>query len=382
MNKGLRLVGIRMLRPAKGMNILDVGCGTGTHLELYQRYECNLYGLDISPSMLEVAQRRLGDTAKLDLGNATDMPYEENKFDLIIAMLTLHEMPPATRSAAIMAMRRVLKEDGRILLIDFNPGPIQSLQGWTSKVIIFFSEVAAGREHFRNYRHFMANGGLSTLATQHDLRVEKQRILAGGTFAIYLASQESANETGLQEDKQVLRHEVLSHGATASQEDKLSVLTRMVSDTLDQSQNCAQTSFAVLQHEFALDGGGILKALTPFPGIALRGETCGAVIGCLMAIGLVVGRDNLDDWKGYLASLPPSRRFCRRFEEEYGSTACADLLETKLGRRYDLANRFDALKYAAAGGKKTCGKIITSAVHIAAEIIVKKTQPNRESRLG
>ena len=207
MNKGLRLVGIRMFRPAKGMTILDVGCGTGTHLELYQRYECNLYGLDISPSMLKVAQKRLGDAAKLDLGHATDMPYEDNKFDLIIAMVSLHEMLPATRSAAIMEMRRVLKEDGRILLIDFNPGPIQSRQGWISKIVIFSSELAAGREHFRNYRHFMANGGLSTLATQHDLRIEKRQILAGGTFAVYLASQESANEKNLQEDKQELGHE-------------------------------------------------------------------------------------------------------------------------------------------------------------------------------
>jgi C_GCAxxG_C_C family probable redox protein len=157
-----------------------------------------------------------------------------------------------------------------------------------------------------------------------------------------------------------------------SQEDRLNKLTQKVTETLDRSKNCAQTSFAVLQEEFDLEGGPILKALTPFPGIALRGETCGAVIGCLMAIGLVYGRDDLDDWKGYLASLPPSRRFCRRFEEEHGSTACADLLEIKLGHRYDLANRVDALKYAASGGKKTCGKIIASAVEIATEIIMKK----------
>ena len=115
-----------------------------------------------------------------------------------------------------------------------------------------------------------------------------------------------------------------------SQEDRLNKLNQKVTETLDRSKNCAQTSFAVLQEEFDLEGGPILKALTPFPGIALRGETCGAVIGCLMAIGLVYGRDDLDDWKGYLASLPPSRRFCRRFEEEHGSTACADLLEIKL----------------------------------------------------
>lgn len=201
MNKGLKLVGIRMFRPSKGMSILDVGCGTGSHLELYQRYKCNLYGLDLSPSMLDVARERLGDTAQLDLGDATDMPYEDDKFDLVISMLALHEMSPETRSVVLGEIKRVLKNDGRILLIDFHPGPYQPLQGWVSKTIILFSELAAGRKHFRNYRHFIANGGLSTLATQHDLRVEKRQILAGGTFAIYLASQESANEMGLQEDK-------------------------------------------------------------------------------------------------------------------------------------------------------------------------------------
>ncbi len=149
-------------------------------------------------------------------------------------------------------------------------------------------------------------------------------------------------------------------------------LTEKVMASLDISKNCAQTCFAVLQEEFDLDGGSILKALTPFPGIALRGETCGAVIGCLMAIGLVYGRDDLDDWKGYLTSLPPSRKFCRLFEEEHGSTACTELLEAKLGRGYNLANRIEAIRYLAAGGKKACGKIIVSAVQITAEIIVKK----------
>ena len=92
MNKGLRLAGIRMFRPSMGTNILDVGCGTGSHLELYKRYECNLYGIDLSPSMLEVARARLGDSAQLDLCDATNMPYEDCTFDLVISMLTIHEM--------------------------------------------------------------------------------------------------------------------------------------------------------------------------------------------------------------------------------------------------------------------------------------------------
>jgi C_GCAxxG_C_C family probable redox protein len=154
-----------------------------------------------------------------------------------------------------------------------------------------------------------------------------------------------------------------------SRGDGAGALGERVRHTLAVSRNCAQTSFAVLQREFDLDGGPILKALTPFPGVALRGETCGAVTGCLMAIGLVHGRDRLEDWRGYLASLPPSRRFCRQFEEANRSTACADLLEAKLGRRFDLADRGESLEYIAAGGPQACGEIIAGAVEIAARII-------------
>lgn len=184
-----------MFRPSIGMSILDVGCGTGAHLELYQRYKCDLYGLDVSPSMLEIARKRLGDTARLDLGNAVQMPYESNKFDLIISMLSLHEMPPETRSTAIKEMIRVIKQDGHILLIDFNPGPIQPLQGWVSKVIIFFSELAAGREHFKNYRNFIKHGGLSNLIAGHHLKILKQQVLAGGTFANYLTGFTGSSES-------------------------------------------------------------------------------------------------------------------------------------------------------------------------------------------
>ena len=71
MNRGLRLLGLRMFRPKEGMSILDVGCGTGVHLELYQRYPCDMYGIDPSPAMIDVARRRLGDRAEFHLGDAS-----------------------------------------------------------------------------------------------------------------------------------------------------------------------------------------------------------------------------------------------------------------------------------------------------------------------
>ncbi len=91
-----------------------------------------------------------------------------------------------------------------------------------------------------------------------------------------------------------------------------------------------------------------------------------------MAIGLVFGREDLEDWKGYISSLPPARRFCRRFEEEHGSTNCDSILDAKLGRRFNLANSNESAAYIAAGGKQKCGEVIASAVQIAAELIMRK----------
>ena len=161
-------------------------------------------------------------------------------------------------------------------------------------------------------------------------------------------------------------------GNKASVTDEKNQIVSKSREILMESGNCAQTSFAILQDEFDLDGDRILRALTPFPGIALRGETCGAVIGSLMALGLEFGRDDLSDWRGYIGSLPSARRFCMRFEEENGSTNCATILEDKLGRNYDLADRTEALEYASSGGPEACSEVVASAVMIASEAIQKK----------
>ena len=190
MNKGLRLLGLRMFRLKERMTILDVGCGTGVHLELYQRYRCDLYGIDPSPSMIEIARKRLGDRAELHLGDASEMPYEDRSFDLVISMLALHEMNHSTRSSVISEMKRVLKDTGRMLLIDYHPGPIRPFKEWRTKLIVLLIEVAAGREHFRNYRHFMSMKGLPTLITEHALVVEKQKVVGGGALALFLLSTE------------------------------------------------------------------------------------------------------------------------------------------------------------------------------------------------
>ena len=136
--------------------------------------------------------------------------------------------------------------------------------------------------------------------------------------------------------------------------------------------HCAQTSFLALQEVFGLGDASFVKALTPLPGIAERGETCGAVIGCLLALGLVYGRERPDDWAGWRACLVPARAFCQGFEAEMGSTMCGDIVERLFGQRYNLADPVELGKFQEAGPTARCGRVVRQAVRLAAELILDK----------
>ena len=186
LNRGLRAAGLKLHPPGKGARVLDVGCGTGMLLDLYEKAGCRICGIDPSPSMLGEAKARLGDRADLRLGDASRMPFEEGAFDLVTAMFVLHEMEAATRDAVLREMKRVVGEKGNILLIDFHPGPTQFPRGWQARGVIWLAEAAAGYRHFRSFRRFMALEGLPALMEEHGLTVVKERIVGGGALALYL----------------------------------------------------------------------------------------------------------------------------------------------------------------------------------------------------
>jgi len=189
MNQGLRVLGLRLYLPRAGTGILDVGCGTGAHLDMYRRYDVHLAGIDSSPAMLEFARKRLGDAADLRLGDAAALPYSNQSFELVLAMLSLHEMDPQTRARVVSEMQRVMKDDGRMLLIDYHPCPTRSLRGLWTRGIILASELAAGWRHFNHYRQFMRTGGLPALLEQAGLEVKKKRVVADGPLALFLAAR-------------------------------------------------------------------------------------------------------------------------------------------------------------------------------------------------
>jgi C_GCAxxG_C_C family probable redox protein len=136
---------------------------------------------------------------------------------------------------------------------------------------------------------------------------------------------------------------------------------------------CSQTSFYALNKAFNLKADIIVKALASFPGIAMRGETCGAVSGSLMGIALVYEGDKYDEKGAKKLSLGPSETFCSKFENEFVSTRCRDVIKHNTGKEYVLTKKADYQAVSRDGGYKHCSGVIKEAVHYAADIIMEKS---------
>jgi C_GCAxxG_C_C family probable redox protein len=91
--------------------------------------------------------------------------------------------------------------------------------------------------------------------------------------------------------------------------------------------NCAQGVLLPFAEANGLAGEKALLAASAFgAGMGRSQETCGAVTGALMAIGLKYGFTRPDDQARKDAVLRKSREFMARFREEFGTLKCKDLL--------------------------------------------------------
>jgi len=80
---------IDLLKPRSGQTLLDIGCGTGRHLKLFQEMGLKVIGIDPSPFMLKNATKKVKDNSSLFLGTGENLPFEDKEFDLSIIFATL-----------------------------------------------------------------------------------------------------------------------------------------------------------------------------------------------------------------------------------------------------------------------------------------------------
>ncbi len=105
--------------PAGG-RVLDLACGTGalTRCLHEQRPDLELYGLDLSADMLEIA-RTCCPAVHWQEGNALNLPWPDDHFDTVCSQQGLQFVPE--RPAVLHEIRRVLKPGGQLLAACWQP---------------------------------------------------------------------------------------------------------------------------------------------------------------------------------------------------------------------------------------------------------------------
>jgi len=134
---------------------------------------------------------------------------------------------------------------------------------------------------------------------------------------------------------------------------------------------CSRCVFKALQDHFDIGDGPSVKASTPLAaGVAMRGETCGALIGGLLAVGMVTADEDLRDVDALNNSLAAGFRLARRVEKEFGTTSCTKIQTDKLGRYFSLADPEQYRAFIEAGGYVECPKVVGRIARITAEFIL------------
>jgi len=159
--------------------ILDIGCGTGKQLHVFQDAGIRAFGVDASPAMLAVAQRRLDPCAPLTRA-WFPLPFPDASFDAAILSLVAHE----TGAGSETLLREALRLAPHVLILEWRMP--ERIFDYLLQPIVHGVERKAGKEHYRRFRAFVSQGWVRGLIHQAGARLihEEPRLCGMMSLAV------------------------------------------------------------------------------------------------------------------------------------------------------------------------------------------------------
>jgi C_GCAxxG_C_C family probable redox protein len=136
-------------------------------------------------------------------------------------------------------------------------------------------------------------------------------------------------------------------------------------ECFEEGFSCSQAVLSAFCEPLGLDRESALKISQSFGGgMAHMGETCGAVTGAFMVIGLKHGRTRADDDPAKEKTYEIVHEFVQKFLAKHGSIVCKELLGYDLGKE-------DEEKDAQEEGlfEKICPDLVQSAAQILEDLL-------------
>jgi len=135
--------------------------------------------------------------------------------------------------------------------------------------------------------------------------------------------------------------------------------------TFKEGFNCSSTIFSTYGPSLGLAREQCMKTACAFGGgLARSGETCGAVTGALMVIGLKYGQTELKDMDARKKTYKLAHDFMAEFAKRNKALDCRDLLGVDIGTQEGFKKAIEMSFHT-----KVCPKFIQDAAEILEEIL-------------
>lgn len=122
--KSLRKRSLELLKLQIGEKVLEIGFGRGTALiEISKAVgeTGEVYGIDLTPEMVKITKKNLAKNhifnVKVEEGDARNLPYKENYFDVVYMASTLELFDIPDIPIVLNEIKRVLKPTGRLCVV-------------------------------------------------------------------------------------------------------------------------------------------------------------------------------------------------------------------------------------------------------------------------
>lgn len=109
---------IELIKGTKAKHILDAGCGTGTMIEMLSQIypQISYTGIDLSEKMIEKAKMKSIPGASFMVGDCENFGFDDNSFDLVICMMSIHHYPHP--ELFIQSCAKILRKNGLLIIAD------------------------------------------------------------------------------------------------------------------------------------------------------------------------------------------------------------------------------------------------------------------------
>lgn len=165
-----------------GTSVIDVACGHGSLAMTLAARAGNVTGIDLDSDLIRYATEQ---AAKLKTDNinfivhdaASLSEFADRQFDIAVTSMAIHQFDGNTAVAVLREMKRIAV---KVIIADYScPMP----PGFPRAVAYSIERMARGN-HWRNFRKYMATGGLEFFTKSADLTVLNKTVRGNKVFVI------------------------------------------------------------------------------------------------------------------------------------------------------------------------------------------------------